>query len=500
MTNEEIIKLVLQIAGQKDLKESADAADKLKDELGKVGDEAGKAEGKFEKLKLALDTATAGFNKFQEGGVESVIPFISELAGKIPVIGPAFQIVNTAIEYGLPLLKKLSEYLGDSNEKLAPFKTWLDQTAGAMEGFQNRQEAINAALKDYRGELDEGAKAEEEAEKKRGGERFTKGKGKSTTAEARKQQRADIFESLTAGNKAKLFEELTTQFMEDTGDDLIAEIEKEFTATTKEIAEDPEHRYNLPIQRQLAQMQAEAKRKRALAEVLANAAKVPRDLLAAAQTGGEEAIAALAEAAPEGSLTAEIARLASPEEQQAQRQADREAEEQRKAIAARVAQEKLAAKHKANRAQQVIDRAKTAAKIEALHAKEDAAAAKKTAADEAKELAEMIRNAPTAQQIQHEQALAGARSQVAGFGLGTPTPQQLESIASTAERNLAVFPDKHEAMLRAVLAKYREISDATGIINERAEAALAQIQRMRPNNRFGPMTQQRSNQTWGMQP
>ena len=101
MTSEEIIKLVLQIAGQKDLEESADAADKLKDELGKVGDEAGKAEGKFEKLKAVLETASEGFNKFQEGGVEEVIPFLSELAAKLPVVGPAFEIVNKAIEYGV---------------------------------------------------------------------------------------------------------------------------------------------------------------------------------------------------------------------------------------------------------------------------------------------------------------------------------------------------------------------------------------------------------------
>ena len=153
--------------------------------------------------------------------------------------------------------------------------------------------------------------------------------------------------------------------MEDTGDDLIAEIEKEFSATTKEIAEDPGHRYNLPIQRQLAQMQAEARRKRELAKIPANARQAAEDLLAAAQTGDAEAIRALQEAAPEGSLAADIARLASPEEQEAKRQADREAEEQRQQIAARVAQEKLAEKHRANRAQQVIDRAKTAAKIEA---------------------------------------------------------------------------------------------------------------------------------------
>ena len=75
----------------------------------------------------------------------------------------------------MPLLKKLSEYLGDSNEKLAPFKDWADKTAGAMEGFAKKQEAVNAALKDYRASSKKREGRGRDGEKT-GAERFAKGK------------------------------------------------------------------------------------------------------------------------------------------------------------------------------------------------------------------------------------------------------------------------------------------------------------------------------------
>ena len=333
---------------------------------------------------------------------------------------------------------------------------------------------------------EEQAKADERA-----AQRFREAKAPGR-AEARQKQSGDQFLALAGGDQADLVREAAESMLQhEESSEERQKIEEEFNQRMKRVAGytawAPQFMVNAAI------ASAMKDRKDAIQAMRKNLPEKARQILSAAGTGSPEAREALAGVAPEGGKIEELLELTSPEELEAQRRAGIEAEEQRKDIAARVAQEKKAAEHRQRRYQQEVDRAKIGAKIEAQHAKQDAAA-------DAKELAEMTRNAPKSATPQQHEHTAAKRAVIATSereGYGTPTEAQAEAMANEAIRNLSVAGNAQQAALMAVLDQVKRINQATQAMADQQQAMAQQV---RMSARFGPQTQQRTNQTWGMAP
>jgi hypothetical protein len=469
MTTEEIIKLALQFTGSKDLKEGAEAADDLKDSLKGVAEQEEKAEAATEKLKAVIEKGTEAFNKFSSGGIEEVIPFISELLEKVPGIGPAFTIVNKVIEYGIPLFKKLSEHIGDSNEQLAPFKKFIDTTAGSMEAFKNRQEAVNAAMKDYVALIQQSAEEEKKAETAKADKEFKEGKKKPTTREARQQERAEIFMELTRDSPAEIVEEVTKAILDKDEGEQVAAIESEFQGRMKDIKR--RQGFDLPAQTQMATARAKSIREKALAALPKKARERAEALIAGAGTGSEEGLAALAEAVPAGGLTADIARQAGPEAQEARRkqafdqwfQADHDKWARANSAGIEQNMAALAQDERHRRDRNLQDRRRRAA-------------AQDKASEEAKQWIEEAEAPPSPEQLtaaakkaDHEQAMGESRQLVgqafaeAGY---RPNAEQLDSAAEDALRRFEQLGNGWLAAVGAVKAKIDTLNQAMGTMEQ----------------------------------
>jgi len=479
MTTEDIIKLVLQYTGTKELKEGAEASKELKTALEDVGKAEEATQGKTEKLKEALEKAKGVLENFQSGGVGSSTKPLFDLLGLIPGAGPAFTLLGNAVEKAVPWIKTASEYLHTAGEKAGEFKAWLDKTATSVKDMTAYQKDLNAEVESYIGKL-----GEKEAKDKT----FFEQKGEPTDEEERQQKRAKDYAQLTRGIQPDVLKELTALIAPQPTEEEKAAIEKQYKARVAYIMglapAMPE------VMTKAALLQAQKERRTAMAPGVEEAA----GMLQGAMTGDIEAIRAIQEKAPPGSRLAKIMATVSPEGQKEERNfkaaiadAEREAAEAQTRESAK-RKEDAALSKEADEKRIAADRHITSATTTAEFQRIE-----KSNADTAKALADAKKHAPTPEQQRQAEAMR-ATSRVFQQETGQrASPEQARMMGDEAIKNLGIVGNYNQARDLAVMAEITRIKAAI-------DQMRGQVQGMSAAARFGPQPMRESNQTWGMAP
>ncbi len=340
---EEKIKLSLDYGeSKKDTIDVAGALDKVKTAASAVGNEAfaeliGKSKEMVEKLKETADAAKEGgektklgladigeaasglFSAFKEGNVGAAIKGVSGIVALVPALNtfaPAIKLAGDMADTAWPLLKEWYEYLGKANEKIVESTKDINEYAKALRDS-------DAALKDS----DELAKA--------------RAADKEAAAEIPKkaQQRGEIFSDLTKGNQEGTLKEVfdaVHKDREDERDDEVEAIKKKYAGYRKEaLARNPNAESG--ALGQAMKLDRDRKEQAEIAKVQSGEKdqKVAEELLTKARAGDAAAIKKLREILPDGSVTGEVARMASPEAQDEAREGKRDVADQQTRFAAR---------------------------------------------------------------------------------------------------------------------------------------------------------------------
>jgi len=494
VTQDEVIKLILDLGESKvNVKTLIENLDSLKaiaravatEGYGKLIEEtidAGKAMHNLgdeikevKKVDLSEIGTMAGsiFGAIKEGDVGGALQQVSQLATAVPMLAPfaaGILAVGGAAKIAWPVLK---DWFAKVKEEF--------EAAGAM---AKQIEELDKRLRDHAVTLDETTDAVKRLREEEAKDIETPG--------TRQAERAGILQHMMKGRREGLLKGLTQTISGMSDEERDAEldrIEKEYAETAKTVDQLAKKAETIDAAAELEKKNS-ARRLKALQAIdRTGAQKQAEDLYKKAMGGDAAAIRQVQEMLPTGSVESDIFAYGSEEAQRVRKVDTREYEEQRLRNLARAEQQLLAADHRARRHQREVDRSKIGAKIEIQHAKEDAAA-------EAKEMADIIRNAPpvaTPEQRQHraaERATSRAFQQETGQAA---TAEQAKMMGDEAIKNLGIVGNYNQARDMAVMDQIRRIHEAI-------ERLTGQTQNMGMATRYGPASMQPSNQTWGTAP
>lgn len=351
---EEKIKLALDYGeSKKDTIDVASALDKVKTAAKGVGADAfaeliGKSSELITKLKeTAKETLESGaktklglaeiaqaagglFNAFSTGNIGGAIKGISGLVALVPALNtfaPAIQKAGEMADIAWPILKEWYEYLDKANKGIIESTRDINEYAAALR-------ASNAVMKET--EALAKAKADDAADK--------------AAPSKKAKDRGEIFSDLTKGRQAETMKEVFDAVhadREDERDDQVEAIKKRAAKSLKEYT-DRSGDTSGPIYKGFrATYDAQAKADIAKVQSGAGDQAIAEELLKKARAGDAAALKKLRDVLPEGSTTAEVSRMASPEAQDEARADKRDAADQQKRFAERGTQR--AEKEAANR-------------------------------------------------------------------------------------------------------------------------------------------------------
>jgi hypothetical protein len=169
MTNEEVIRLVLETTGIKGLSELATQAYDTAKALDQVGEKAEEVKVKTLDLQALAGQGQSLFAAFKSGEIPEIISGVGELVGLVPGLNsfaPAIKKIGDVSGYAWPLLKNLWEQanapvekgLEKAAEKIVDYGTRIDGLGQTVKNFTDRTASENV-------ELERGNKALEETTK-----------------------------------------------------------------------------------------------------------------------------------------------------------------------------------------------------------------------------------------------------------------------------------------------------------------------------------------------
>jgi hypothetical protein len=289
--------------------------------------EAVKDAGEKSKLGLAqiAEGATGLFAAFQGGDIAGAIDNVTSVVTLIPglsAFGPAIALAGGAAKLAVPFITELYSSYEKSTKSILE----------ATKGMKEYAEAIKAANVELRESAAlEAARAADKLAQEDGGKRA--------------KERGEVFSDLTKGRGEKTLEEVVKAIHEDRADeraDKLAEIQTRFDAEANKGvgAEKPGESIFVAEQRRQQRIAAAPKFRAEMGAVGSEEQGTAEDLVKGARAGDATAIRKLQQLLPKDSVTGEIARMASPEHQEEQRQARQEAEQSRKETAEQNAAEK----------------------------------------------------------------------------------------------------------------------------------------------------------------
>lgn len=506
MTESEVIKLVLQLTGKQDITEAAAELGKLKGQAEQtaqahtqLGQGALSASYAFQDLTSVL-AGGGGFARALSS-VQNNIPALLMSLGATGGLAGIVSIASVAVGV-------LIDRFVSASDKGQTLKGHMEAVNQAIEAYRDKLVHTNSELAEYNRLLGEQQKLREQER-----QRALEAKAyevKEPAPGARQQERAAILERMIAGQESEVrgaVTEAVGAYNQPQRDKLQAEMASLDEQISRRSATEP------AFALQGLRNRREAIRRR-LDRLPAAYAKAGAELFGQARTGDARAIGQIQTMLGAESPFADAFRLASVEEQRAQRAAAQDADQQ-------------AARHKEDAELRTEDQRK---RDDAMHTRqlgmgkiefqkrekerlEDEADKAKEAGFVERDIEAAIprvgtgarrreQEARRAREAAKQQEQANARQAVIAasqnMGFGTPTEQQASDMAADAVRNLETVGNSQQAVMMAVMSKMQAITAATERLAEQQQAMQDQMAGLGTALRYGPAQQQRSALTMGL--
>jgi hypothetical protein len=253
------------------------------------------------------------FSAFSEKNASGIITGLADIASLVPPLAPfalGIKAAGAAAATAWPLIKQWVEQVGKLED------TKLENAAGALDKYAKALEKTNAALKES--DALTAARAADKAA--------------AEAPEKKQKERAEIFAELTKGREEKTLDEVTEAMDPERADreEKIESIKADYAAKLDAMTKKAKAAGRSDIWIELEEKFLQSKAQKQM-DAVGNGDKQQKEaeeLLAKAKTGDAKALEKLQQVLPEGSTTREVARMASPEAQDADRAARRDVAEQ----------------------------------------------------------------------------------------------------------------------------------------------------------------------------